>query len=72
MNIEERKIHPLGSIRQPSPRGSRGPRGARVPEIAALALAIAFGAMGSLRPGLISPMATAGLDGPATALFKQH
>lgn len=68
----ERKIHPLGSIRQPSPRGSRAPRRVRLQEIAALALVIAFGAMGSLRPSLISPMATGADPTAASALFKRN
>ncbi len=62
------KIHAPGAIRQPSPRGTRVRRRARMQEIAALTLVIAFGAMGSLRPGLTSPMATgADLDGSASA-----
>lgn len=62
------KIHALGSIRQASPCGARVRRRARIQEIAALALVIAFGALGNLRPGLTSPVTTGvDLDGSATA-----
>ncbi|MBV2132410.1 hypothetical protein KRX52_06285 [Pseudomonas sp. MAP12] len=60
------KIHALGSIRQPSPCGTRVRRRARMQEIAALTLVIAFGAMGNLRPSLISPLAT-GVDPDGSA-----
>jgi len=62
------KIHALGSVRQPSPCGARVRRRARMQEIAALTLVIAFGAMGNLRPGLSTPVTTGvDLDGSARA-----
>jgi len=62
------KIQALGSIRQPSPCGARVRRRARLQEIAVLTLVIVFGALGNLRPGLISPVATGvDLDGSASA-----
>lgn len=62
------KIHALGSIRQLSPCGARVRRRARIQEIAALTLVIAFGALGNLQSDLISPVATGvDLDGSASA-----
>lgn len=60
------KIQALGSVRQPSPCGARVRRRARMQEIAALTLVIAFGAMGNLRPGL-SVTSGVDLDGSARA-----
>ena len=70
MNIE-RKTHSLGSPHQLSLRGSDTPPRARLQDIVALALVIAFGALGNLRPGPVSPQSSATVvDGSAT-LFKR-
>jgi hypothetical protein len=66
------KIHALGSVRQPSPCGTRVRRRARLQEIAVLALVIVFGALGNLRPSLASPMATGADPTAASALFKRN
>lgn len=75
MNIEY-KTHTLGAIRQPSLRGTEVPPRARLQDIAAIALVIAFGALCNLRPGPVSPLATgATADGSNTAaavLFKRN
>lgn len=68
----ERKTHTLGSIHQLSLRGSDAPPRARLQDIVALALVIAFGALVNLRPGPVSPPASAAtVDGSAT-LFKRN